>query len=208
MRIVAISDTHNKFINLPEGDILVHAGDMTARGSNFELCEFAVWFEKQKAKFKYRIFIAGNHDFGLQVHKQAMLTFFDRGAIYLEHQAVEVEGIKFFGSPYTPIFFNWAFMEEDNKLKSYWDKISEDTQVLVTHGPPFSVLDKTARGDQAGSHTLLERVKKLPKLKAHIFGHIHEQGGKKETINNIDFYNVSVLDEHYKEAQAATVIEV
>lgn len=207
-KIVALSDQHMNFFEVPSGDILIVAGDMTYRGAPQEIKAFADWLKPLKDQFKHRIVIAGNHDFGFQDHQAAMVSLLDPDVIYLEHEACEVEGLKIFGSPYTPPFYNWAFMKDEHFLEILYGEIPDDTQVLITHGPPHSILDKVPDGTQVGSHALLRRIKQLDHLKLSIFGHIHTQGGKHENVCGIDFYNVGVLNDAYKRANSATVIEL
>lgn len=207
-KIVALSDQHMNFFDVPEGDILIVAGDMTYRGQPSEVKAFSIWLESQKSKFKHRIFIAGNHDFGFQDNKDEMISYFDEDVIYLEHEACEVEGIKIFGSPYTPPFYNWAFMRNEYILERLYGVIPDDTELLITHGPPHRILDQVPSGEQAGSYALYDRIKSLKKLKHHIFGHIHTQGGKHEQIFGVNFYNVAVLNDAYKQSSGATVIEL
>ena len=210
VRIVALSDTHclhDQVTNLPDGDILVHAGDFTGRGGYKALMKFAAWLSKQKDKYAHRVVIAGNHDFGLQDHPVATKALFDSKVIYLENQSRTICGLKFWGSPYTLPFYRWAFMADENTLAEMYSHIPEDTQVLITHGPPRGILDKSSRGEHCGSEALYERIKQLPNLKVHIFGHIHEGHGQEE-IEGVRFYNVAVLNDQYHMIHQPTVIEV
>ena len=115
---------------------------------------------------------------------------------YLCNSGVEIEGIKIWGSPITPTFFNWAFNEDRGKpIQKYWKMIPKNTGILVTHGPPNGILDKTTSNINAGCEELLKTVNKL-KPKFHLFGHIHEAYGK-ETLNETTFINGSLLDINY-----------
>ena len=85
-----------------------------------------------------------------------------------------IDNITFWGSPYTPEFLNWAFMyPRGTSSKLYWNLIADNLDVLVTHGPPFGILDETAPGkEHLGCEELLNAVKeKEPRV--HLFGHIH-----------------------------------
>lgn len=208
MRIVAISDTHNQQsrVELPDGDVLVHAGDFTGGGTEMEFKNVARWLESLKDKFKYRIIIAGNHDFGLQDNKKIITEMFDKDLIYLDHQSVTIKGINFFGSPYTPLFNNWAFMKDEYVLSALFKQIPDNTNILITHGPPNMILDKTIRGDNVGSLALYDRIKELKQLNHHIFGHIHEAYGE-ENIDNIRFHNVSIANEYYRLVNKPIIIE-
>lgn len=209
MRIVAISDTHtlqNQVI-LPDGDVLIHAGDLTGRGRYHEFVEVAIWLEKLKDKFKHRIIIAGNHDFGFQDHKIRSQEAFDRDVIYLEDNYAVIDGVMIYGSPWTLPFYNWAFMKPEEELVHEFAKIHICTDVLVTHSPPFGILDKNAEQMHCGSVALYDRVKELAQLKHHIFGHIHASYGV-ETIDDVTFHNVCSLNEQYRYANAPHIIEV
>lgn len=208
-RIVAISDTHNQHqkVILPEGDILIHAGDLTGRGSDRELFEVFLWLEKQAQKFKHVIFIAGNHDFGLETE---CLQILSSNIHYLEDEQIELEGIKFYGSPWTPTFFDWAFMKADQDLKEVWDKIPDDTQVLITHGPAYGFLDETQEHLHVGSRTLKARILELSdkKLTHHICGHIHEGYGYGKGFLDGGFYNVSTVNRRYEVINPPVIIDI
>ena len=192
MKIFAISDTHGRHeqVVIPKGtDMLIHAGDFSnaklpIMNSN-EVNLFLIWLEQQPVK--YKVIIAGNHDTSIESRLFTKKDFKDRGIIYLEHESIEIEGIKIFGSPYTPEFHNWAFNRTRNKLGRTWDSIPDDTDVLITHGPPKGILDSAQRDnnnhEHAGCSALLKKVLKVqPKL--HIYGHIHHNG---DNLNNGTF---------------------
>lgn len=209
MRIVAISDTHGKHheLNLPEGDVLIHAGDFTSIGSYPQFLDFFNWFRSQK--HKYKIFIAGNHDFICQKDPYTIRQMSEEyGIYYLDNSPCLIDGILFYGSPITPIYGNWAFtLERGPEIRRYWDNIPSNTDVLITHGPPMYVLDKTMiRGDHAGCADLRDIVFKL-KPKLHIFGHIHEQSGL-YTESGIRFINASCLDFKYNLVHYPKVIDI
>lgn len=176
VRIVAISDTHSmhRALVLPEGDILIHAGDLTGRGQLEEIEDFNSWLGM--LPFQYKIIIAGNHDWAFQLTPdiaQRMLT----NGIYLQDSGIHLLGLKFWGSPWQPWFFNWAFnLHRGRPLREKWDLIAPDTDVLITHGPPQGIGDLTISGDQAGCEELLTVVKRVSPT-VHIFGHIHEGYG-------------------------------
>lgn len=198
MQIVAISDTHGKHRDLktPDGDILIHAGDVTRGGTKEQTIEFLEWFAEQK--HPYKIFIAGNHDFFFEkTDPDEISSIIPDGIVYLNDSSVEINGFKFWGSPITPWFNNWAFNRNRGaEIKTYWDLIPYDTDVLITHGPPFGILDKTVYGKRTGCEELLLRVYQV-KPQYHIFGHIHEDYGS-FTKGETTFINGSVLDDWYE----------
>ena len=117
MKIVCISDTHghtNKDFHIPDGDVIVHAGDLTAHGSPDEFLKFIEWFVQ--LPHKHKVFIAGNHDFVCEKHPKLIDDYLkevnDPGLHYLNESGVVIDGVKFWGSPWTPRFGNWAFVAE------------------------------------------------------------------------------------------------
>lgn len=196
MKVVAISDTHMRHedIDLPKGDLLIHAGDISSKGTKDEIVDFLSWFSNQP--HQYKIFIAGNHDFMFERRGREIREYIPDNIIYLQNSGTEINGIKFWGSPVQPEFYDWAFnVERGAKIKRYWDLIPVDTDVLITHGPPFGILDSSIRRKSQGCEELLIAVEKI-KPKYHIFGHIHEGYGA-YTNDITKFINASVLNEKY-----------
>lgn len=209
MKIVCISDTHLSTPDLPAGDILIHAGDLTYRGAQHELVKQFDWLSSQYDNFKHVIVIPGNHDFGLESkYAEYKQIAFAQNIQLLNEEQVIIDGIKIYGSPITPFFHNWAFNRYPGEIGKHWDAIPDDTNVLVTHGPPYEVLDRTEHGDTVGCPTLYYRTKQLKDLKFHIFGHIHEDGGKTLQIGNVTYCNASIMNEHYKPVNKPIVIEI
>jgi Icc-related predicted phosphoesterase len=188
MRIVCVSDTHgfHRHTEVPDGDILIHGGDLTKHGSLADVEEFDRWLGT--LPHRHKLVICGNHDFCFQHEPdeaRARLT----NATYLEDCGCEIEGLKFYGSPWTLTFFDWAFMLPEEQLADKWAIIPAGLDVLITHGPPHGILDLTNRNEHAGSATLLERVREArPRL--HVFGHIHEAAGRTE-VGGTAFLNAS-----------------
>ena len=194
LKICVVSDSHgfhNKII-IPPCDILIFAGDANINSEN-QLIEFNKWLGKQPGK--YKIIIGGNHDGLLEEFDNYKISYYLSNAIYLENESVTIEGIKFWGSPFSKEFNGWSFMRYDEDLKEIWDTIPEDTDVIIAHGPAFGRLDKIEWKNE-GSQTLRDRID-IIKPKVVISGHIHSQHGhcRNETT---DFYNGSVLDDNYK----------
>lgn len=212
MKIVLISDTHGlhekMLYNLPEADMIIHSGDISNVGSIFEINQFTQWFSK--LPYKYKIFIAGNHDFGFEkIRKSNEIGIsIPHGVIYLQDEMVEIEGLKIYGSPWQPEFHNWAFNLPRNgdQLKSKWDSIPNDIDILITHGPPFGCLDITPRNERVGCEMLRYRVDEL-KPKLHVFGHIHDSYGEKYTEDTL-FINASICNERYQPINKPIVVEV
>ena len=199
MKIKFISDTHSKHQKLGSlsGETIVHCGDFSNRGSKDDISDFLHWFSGQE--FNHKILIAGNHDFGFENEnkKWAEDLTKDLGIIYLNDSEIIIDGIKFWGSPVQPAFYDWAFnRERGEEIKKHWSLIPEDTDILVTHGPPFGILDLCAHGERVGCKDLLNVVKKL-RPRVHAFGHIHEDYGLKE-VGGTKFINACNLNEQYE----------
>jgi len=199
VKCVCFSDTHmkHKELTIPDGDALIFAGDMCGQGRESSARKFARWMGEQP--HKHKIVIAGNHDRCFEQGCRLPLKkyFSDQGLIYLEHEPIAIEGIKFFGSPYTPWFMSWAFnVKGAFDLRRKWSFIPEDTEVLITHGPPFQVLDTSYLGQNCGCQHLGIRIKDLLKLKVHVFGHIHFSYGAIE-LNNVLYLNCCSCGEDY-----------
>ena len=182
MRFVCISDTHNFLADviLPPGDVLLHAGDLTGRGSLSEVERAAR--DLAALDFKYKIVIAGNHDFAFErdpKNAKRILSQFAPDVTYLQDEAIELNGLKIYGSPWQPWFFDWAFnLERGAEIKKKWDLIPDDTDILMTHGPAYGIRDRTAGGEHAGCEELLKAVRERVQPRYHVFGHIHEGYGQ------------------------------
>ncbi len=200
MKFVLISDTHNKHekLKLPACDVLIHAGDLTQKGKISEALNFLKWFKSQPARFK--IFIAGNHDFCFDqnfLDENLQNELASNDIYYLNDSGCVIEGLKFWGSPITPWFHDWAFnRNRGSEIKNHWDLIPSDVDILITHGPLFGVLDKTWRRQNVGCEDLTKIIleeKKFKNLKLHVCGHIHEDKGVKN-LQGICFINASSVN--------------
>lgn len=208
MKIILISDTHSQHqqLSLPKGDMIIHAGDVSSRGHQSEIESFLHWYSQ--LDYKYKIFIAGNHDFYFEnTPKQAIEGLIPDNLIYLNDSGVEVEGLKIWGSPVQPWFYNWAFNRQRGAdIKKHWDLIPADTDFLITHGPPQDILDRTKKGEAVGCKDLLDKVLAI-KPRFHLFGHIHEDYGRIKK-DGIEFINASVLNLQYQLVNEAIVLEI
>ena len=239
MKFCFISDTHSKHdeIIIPDGiDVLIHSGDISTRGYKTEVISFLNWFSQQKAK--YKIFIAGNHDFffdynwkaktlkGQERHNHIITSQKEikellngySNVIYLNDSNINIEDFKIHGSPVQPWFHSWAFNRmRGEEIQKHWDLIPKNTDILITHGPPTNIgyLDLTIRDRQhVGCKDLSETIAKIkPILNVH--GHIHEGYGvfqgeiiENDIINPITFINASSLDIHYEAVNKPIVLEI
>lgn len=234
-RIVCISDTHTRRdFKVPDGDILIHAGDLTFQGTLEEIAKEAQWLKALRigGGFKSAVLIAGNHDWLAEKDPAMMRNLVEEaGWTYLDHQPAVVQGFRFFGSGYTPRFFDWALnVDRGPKLAALWAQIPEDTQVLVTHGPPHGRLDEVnrpagemdandfgsfGRGDKSRSHQrthvgcvdLWRRLQDLKNLRLHVFGHIHRDGVE-QSASGVTYINASVCDARYQATYKPKVLDV
>jgi Icc-related predicted phosphoesterase len=209
MRIVCISDTHSRHdqLEVPPGDVLIHAGDSTMVGRVEEIVKFDHWLGR--LPHPHKILIAGNHDW-LFEKEPALADSLITNAVYLRDRAVTIDGVKFYGSPWQPRFMHWAFnLSRGAEIRRKWDLIPEDTDVLVTHGPPHGILDLVPRDlpgtyENTGCEELLLAVKRVrPKL--HVFGHIHEGYGVVRE-SGTTFVNACVCDAAYRPVNPAVVV--
>jgi predicted phosphohydrolase len=210
MKITLLSDTHSKHKQLTSrlmdgGDILLCAGDISSMGYDHEIRNFLDWYKK--LPYDYKILVAGNHDWGFQFNYGAGMMSNYPTIRYLQDNSFTVGDILIYGSPWVPEFMNWAFNLPRNgeELKRRRDMIPP-CDILVTHCPPFGILD-TVPGDwqHLGDELLRERVNQI-KPKIHVFGDIH--GGYGYVFNgDTHFINAAVLNEQYIYCQKPIVIE-
>lgn len=214
MRIVCLSDTHGrhkKIKNVPDGDVLVHAGDMTPRGDINDLRSFDNWLGR--LPHRHKIIVSGNHDWCF-FNKSSVARETITNAIYLEDSEIIIDGIKFYGSPWQPEFCDWAFnLPRGPALAEVWGRIPDDTNVLITHSPPFGSLDvvwnvrSSENGMAVGCEDLARRILNLENLKLHVFGHIHCAYGEK-IHNGIHYINASICTEGYEAKNEPIVIDI
>lgn len=210
-----MSDTHAKHreVAVPDGDLLIHAGDIMTGGLDHkELIDFSDWLHNLPHKNK--VVIAGNHDILLEKLPEAKEVFCGEGVHYLEHQAVVIEGLKIFGSPWQPEFFNWAFnLPRGPALAWKWKQIPDDTDILVTHSPPYGQHDHVWERGPGGVHKInvgdLDLLGAVARVKPiiHVFGHIHSDVGYTEQDGTL-FVNASVVDERYRVKYKPTVVDL
>lgn len=207
IKIVAISDTHTKHnqVKVPKCDILLHAGDFSSIGRPNEVEDFLKWFNVQPAKHK--VFISGNHDFMDHTHPdifEKMLSLYP-DIIYLRDEMTEVMGLKIWGRPWTPTFYDWAFMADRGspKMISTFDVIPEGIDILLTHGPAYKILDRV-RHEYVGCEDMLPALERI-KPKMVVVGHIHESSGS-ILVDNILHVNAAILNDYYEKAYEPKVI--
>ena len=200
VKLVCLSDTHGRHaeVNIPECDILLFAGDFSSSGRPHEVTSFLDWFSVQPAK--HLCYIAGNHDLSYQNNPQFKLNMINAypSLHYLESSGVVLCGLNIWGSPYSPVFGNWAFMLREKPIQEEWAKIPNNTDVLITHGPPLGILDTVSfTGDMAGCKSLAKRIDQLGSIKVSVFGHIHQQEQQTRMISGVTFVNAAICDDDY-----------
>lgn len=208
MKIVAVSDTHEKeqFLKIPECDLFIHAGDWTFRGEKYAVEKFGKWLNQIPAQ--HIVVIPGNHELyfenALPQSKDWLIDVCPKVNLLIE-ESIEINGVNIYGSPITPFFYAWAWNRYRYEIKPHWDNIPENTDILITHGGPYSILDQTIYGQSVGCEYLYDRIKHI-KPDLHIFGHIHAAKGEKH-FDGTSYYNVSSCDEQYILSQGYTVID-
>ena len=185
MKFVAISDTHgcHRQLNLPKGDVLLHAGDVCDKGNALQIEDFLDWLSG--LDFQYKIIIRGNHDIDLKTKQSLLEIEMPKGTVQLKNSGIIIEDIPIWGVPY-PIIG-----DVEN-----WQSIPLNTRILITHRPPFSILDKPSFSLSMGSKKLMRRVK-LVKPDVHLFGHIHAGYGQKKVKETL-FINGSTYKQSKK----------
>lgn len=212
MKIVTLSDIHTmwELLEVPDGDVLVVAGDMTGTGTFDQLFRFNEWVGT--LPHKHKLVVAGNHDWGFELGLLDSFPDLTSNYTYLQDAECTIDDVVFYGSPWQPAFCNWAFnLPRGEELAEKWDKIPDYTDVLITHGPPYGVLDSNIAPDDTrvnfGCRDLKDAVVRRVKPKYHIFGHIHGSYGKKE-LHGVTFVNTSICTEAYKPLNKPWVLEI
>lgn len=211
MKIVAISDVHNLWhkLTIPECDVLISAGDYSSRGQPEVVEAFHKWMDKQPADVL--VSVQGNHELWVEKNfdeARDIVHKINKRIHFIAEDGVDIDGVKLWGSAITPTFFNWAWnRNRGDAIKAHWDKIPDDTEILVTHGPPFGILDKLSSGESVGCADLRTRIDKLNKLKTHIFGHIHPGSGEYD-YESVKFVNAAIVNDQYKLQYPVRIIEI
>ena len=178
-RLIALADTHGYHGNfrVPEGDILIHAGDLTQYGQRDQVDGALAWLKS--LPHRHKVLVAGNHDFLFEHEPQlAAALAREAGLVYLLDEEVTLMGLRIWGSPWQPRFLDWAFnLDRGAPLAAKWSLIPEGLDVLVTHGPPSGYGDRCDDGQRVGCADLLEHLARA-KPHVHLCGHIHEDPGE------------------------------
>ena len=216
MKVCCISDTHGqhrcKSLIIPKCDLLIHAGDITGRGSPEVIRDFNAWIGELKDKHIVgeAVVIPGNHDLSLDSVKMNrpvsdIVNMFTNCELLIDVE-MDFDGKKIWGSPYTPAFMDWAFNKKPGaELREHWKNIPKNLDILVTHGPPFGIQDK-ANVQNLGDKDLFDAVIIKSPL-VHVFGHIHGGYGMAAKYGTL-FVNASLLNEEYKIVNQPIIFEI
>lgn len=209
MRIVCISDLHMETPLLPFGDLLIVAGDLTSTGPIGQTKTMLGYLMDNKHKYTHGVvMIAGNHDFlfqrdplvAEQLVKDARIT-------YLCESGCIINGFKIWGSPYVPRIGDWAFGYDQYMEHRIWQRIPEDTDILITHGAPMGILDDIEDRWHIGSAGLYNEIFNRVHPKLHVFGHVHEGYGTYDT-EETKFVNASICDVNYDPTNKPVEVEI
>lgn len=189
-------------LNIAECDVLVVAGDICPISNhspdyqiNWLMDTFCGWLEEQPAREK--ILVAGNHDIAFEEYPNLIKPAIRDRAIYLRDSEHVFEGVKFYGSPWQPPFYDWAFNAPEEQLALAWQMVPDDVDVLITHGPAYGLRDMTTAPEHAGSSTLRYELDERLRPELHVFGHIHEAHGYVQRQYTLHA-NVSICNGQYK----------
>ena len=223
MKIVLASDTHglHNSIRVPQGEVLIHAGDLSSSGTDTQVAAAAEWLGS--LPHRHKIAIAGNHDLLFERQPTRASTLLrSAGVIYLQDSGASVGGLSIYGSPWQPEFMHWAFNVPRGQLRKYWKQIPTGLDILITHGPPYGILDQRfppgmrkrapwedeepfAGSDHVGDEELLAAVQRV-KPRVHVF-HIHSGYGTTQNQHTV-FYNASLCNEDYEPIREPWVIDL
>ena len=211
MRVAAISDTHGQQNwTVPSCDVFIHAGDITGRGS---LQETAIFASKLRECMEspngpqHAIIVPGNHDQCFELLPTPVRELFGKNVHVLLDQAVALDGIRFYGSPWTPPFMRWHFMADESRLASLYYGMPDTLDILVTHGPPWGILDPGWQEPHVGSTALADAIA-TRQIAHHVFGHLHNAGGQSIQRGATTFHNVAACNEQYALVNQPKIIEL
>ena len=204
MRIVLISDTHglHRELDVPGGDMLIHAGDFTLNSKPPSIVsDFNAWLGS--LPHRHKVVIPGNHEFILEEPRnRGAIT----NAVLLIDSGVDIEGLRIWGSPVTPLYGGAFGKSNSEDRKRLWAQIPDGLDILITHGPPFAILDHSVQSEsREGCPQLLEAVfRAFPRL--HVFGHVHHGYGTLRTDDTL-FVNASLMGEDGSLSRKPVVID-
>lgn len=207
MRIICISDTHgfHRKLRLPPGDVLIHAGDLTARSNLEEVRDFLMWLGEQP--HAHKVLVAGNHDRIFENEPDVASALMPKSVVYLQDRGCIVGGRKIWGSPVQPQFMNWAFNRKRGpEIAAHWAMIPDDADFVITHGPAYGILDHDLRGQNHGCVDLRRRLQ-IVQPRLHVFGHIHSGYGT-TSLGRTRMVNAAICDNDYRPVNSPVVVDL
>lgn len=194
MKLICIADTHTRenLLNIPDGDILIHAGDFSEVGTFRETKAFLSWFSNQN--HAYKILVPGNHDFYLEKERYEKLKPYLQGVHILINESLIINNLHFWGSPNTSLGERWAFGLKVDQIENHWEKIPRKANIVITHNPPYDILDHT-KNKHVGCPYLRRQIEHL-QPDYHIFGHAHDNYGKIK-LGKTTYINATSFDDKY-----------
>jgi Icc-related predicted phosphoesterase len=206
-KIICISDTHSQNLltkwQWPECDILIHAGDLTAKGTKGSIENAARKMHELPAR--HIVFVPGNHDRLFYEDPKEALKLLP-GVIVLLDETVELLGLRIYGTSWLR-FKHGKFPFEIESLSEMFAKIPTNTDILVTHSPPYGIMDLNGKGEHLGSDSLLREIKDRVKPKLHVFGHTHRGYGSMK-VWDTQFVNGSLVDEDHEPNNQPILVEI
>jgi Icc-related predicted phosphoesterase len=207
MRIVVVSDTHarHEALGIIKADVLIHCGDGCNgfRRDPADVDRLDEWFSRQRVDLV--LAIGGNHDFEMERRSRLGLAVFAH-AVYLEDRGHEYRGCTFYGAPWTPELSGWAFFQDEKTMQEKWASVPSGIDVLITHTPPYGILDRNRFGQSLGCHDLLDRIVAIhPRL--HVFGHNHASAGAAR-IGSTLHVNASMVNSKYAISHKPVEIDI
>lgn len=214
-KIVFISDTHGcqteivngkkSTLQLPTGDVLIHCGDYSSHGDAVGSMKFNAFLESYV--FPEIFVLPGNHDIIAETDPLFTKSLFTHAKMVIDEPFM-IGGRLAYATPWQPNFHNWAFnVERELTRVELFSKIPDETEILISHVPPYGILDLGFHGDHAGDKALLGRVKQLKNLKIHAFGHLHNSYGMVE-MDGVKFINCSLMDDKYRMVHRPIVVDI
>jgi Icc-related predicted phosphoesterase len=196
MNTMFISDTYGQHdsIILPRGEMIIHAGDVTKNGTEAEVRDFLQWFSH--LDYKYKIFIAGTHDHFFEQEPERVKEMIPSGVIYLEESGVEIEGLNIWGSPMNAFNHGSAFSKSKDEIAEHWEKIPDNSDLVIIRTPAYGVLDENPQGEHLGCKDLLRRLVKVEPL-YFVCGYPEGLHGS-EYNHGIHFINASLMNEKFE----------
>ncbi len=234
MKIDCVSDTHGKYPKMEGGDLLIHAGDWTRLDTEPEVFAFFDWLDEQP--YTHKVIIAGNHDnlaqketykgpVGNQFHylcdSGVEIAYRKNDSDTLDPNGVNpppqkrFETLKIWGSPWTQKFYGqnpkcMAFaLDTETQMMEKWVQIPTETDLLITHSPPYGVMDNCWSFKRCGCKHLHRTVCRIAP-RYHTFGHIHRSyhAVKTHECDGITYINASYVDEDYRPVNKPIRIEI